>query len=294
MDGEESQNESEKLSEKPKKKEPLIIFTKLNKYFFFPFLCPIMNFSCRYFFFFFFRAGAIKKPEFFFVIYFELSQIIGGLLQFVPCLKYSMEKGKVSPAQVQRSHKSLEYIYNQGITINTKKLMLYMVLLSLITIFFELISSIFIYNVLIETSLYFVYFIPIFNKFILKENIYKHHIVSLIGYTLGTIIVLIPMCMPITTNDIVPNILNFISGVLYSLYSSLIKYVIEEYYLSPFKISFLIGLISIVLTCFGFVIYSLIKFHDFSYFNDIFDFSEVENKTQIGLYFIPFFIFHQF
>ena len=37
MDGEESQNESEKLSEKQKKKEPLIIFTKLNKYFFFLF-----------------------------------------------------------------------------------------------------------------------------------------------------------------------------------------------------------------------------------------------------------------
>ena len=51
------------------------------------------------------------------------------------------------------------------------------------------------------------------------------------------------------------------------------------------------GLISIIVSLFGFVIYSLIKYHDFSYFNDIFDFSEVENKVKIGLYFIPFFIF---
>ena len=249
-----------------------------------------MNFASNYFCTEIMRAGAIKRIEFFVVIFVELALIIGGLLQFLPCLKYSMEKGHETSINVTNSHKSIEYIYNQGITINRKKLMLYMVLLSLIIIFFEVISSIFVYNELIETSLYFIYFIPLFNKFILKENIHKHNILSLISSSLGTILVLIPMCMPMTTDDIVPNILNLISGVLYSLYSALIKYVIEEYYLSPFKINFLMGLISIVVSSFGFVLYSLIYYHDFSYFNNIFDFSEVENKIQIGLYFIPFLI----
>lgn len=291
MEGEDSQNEKEKLNEKSKKKEPIIIFSKLNKYFFFPFLIPITTFGSNYFCSEILRSGAVKKVEFFIVIYIELALIIGGLLQFIPCLKYNMNKGKESSIKLENNKNSIEYIYNQGITINTKKLMLFMVLLSLIFVFYELISSIFIYNKMIETNLYFLYFIPLFNKFILKENIYKHHILSLISSSLGTILVLIPMCMPITNDDIVPNILNLISGVLFSLYSTLIKYVIEEYYLSPFKISFLMGLISIVVSCFGFVIYSLIKYHDFSYFNDIFDFSEVENKIQIGLCFIPFFIF---
>ena len=291
MEEEDSQYEKKNLNDKQKKKEPLIMFTKLNKYFLFPFLCPLITFAANYFSTDILRSGAVKRPEFFVVIYIELALIVGGILQFVPCLKYNMNKRRESPINVENSKRNIEYIYNEGITVNTKKLLLYIVLATLTFTFFSLISAIFFYNELIETSLYFIYFIPLFNKFILKENIYKHHILSLISSSIGIIIVLVPMCMRITNADIVPNILNFISGVLYSLYSALVKYIIEEYYLSPFKISFLMGLISIVVSLFGFVIYSLIKYHDFSYFNDIFDFSEVENKVKIGLYFIPFFIF---
>ena len=40
-----------------------------------------------------------------------------------------------------------------------------------------------------------------------------------------------------------------------------------------------------------FIIYSLIKYHDLSYFNDCFDFSKVEDKVKIIIYFILSFIF---
>ena len=41
---------------------------------------------------------------------------------------------------------------------------------------------------------------------------------------------------------------------------------------------------------FGFIIYSLIKYHDLSYFKDCFDFSEYDNKLIISIYFVVTFL----
>ena len=70
----------------------------------------------------------------------------------------------------------------------------------------------------------------------------------------------------------------------------LIKYIIQKYFISPLKLSLIFGIFSIFLTCLGFIIYSLIKYHDLSYFKDCLDFSEVDNKLIISIYFIATFL----
>ena len=94
------------------------------------------------------------------------------------------------------------------------------------------------------------------------------------------------MCFVLTTDDIVANICNFINGILYSLFLVIIKYLIEKFYMSPLKIGFLIGIISLFFNCIGYIIYSLIKYNDLSYFIDCFDLSQEENKLKISIYII--------
>ena len=63
------------------------------------------------------------------------------------------------------------------------------------------------------------------------------------------------------------------------------------YFISPFKLSLLFGAISIGFVFLGFFIYTLVTYHDFTYFKECFDFSKVDNKFVLSLYFIATFIF---
>ena len=140
-------------------------------------------------------------------------------------------------------------------------------------------------------KIYFLFFIPLFSKIILKDNIYKHQYFALIISIIGIIFLLIPVCLVLGTNDIVPNILNVINGIIYPLYLVIIKHLIEKYYISPLKISLIIGIISLFLNCIGYIIYSLIEYNDLSLFKDIFDFSKEYNKLAISFYFIFYIVF---
>ena len=135
------------------------------------------------------------------------------------------------------------------------------------------------------------FFVPLFSKYILNSNIYKHQYLSLFICFIGCILIIIPVCLKLTKEDILYNILNFIGGIIYPLFLILIKYLSNKYYISPLFICFLLGIISIIVTCFGSIIYSLIEYHDFSYFNDCFDFSEVDNKVSISIYIILNYLF---
>ena len=146
-------------------------------------------------------------------------------------------------------------------------------------------------NKVFNYRLYFLIFIPLFSKFILKENIYMHQYLSLIVAIFGAALLFIPVYLEIGKDDIIPNILKFFYGVIYSLFIVLIKYMINQYYISPLILSLLFGLISIFLTSFAFIISSLIKYNDLSIFNNLVDFSETENKVIVIIYIILAFLF---
>ena len=85
-------------------------------------------------------------------------------------------------------------------------------------------------------------------------------------------------------NDITPNILNVIKGINYPLFLVLIKYLVEKSYIPPLKVCLVIGIISIIINVIGYTIYCLI-IYDFSLFTDCLDFSLVEKKSVIIIYF---------
>ena len=122
----------------------------------------------------------------------------------------------------------------------------------------EFITTVFYDLPYVLAGLFYLFFIPLFSKIILKENIYKHHYFSLLISLIGIIFLIIPICLHLKGKDIIPNILNFIRGINYPLFLILIKYVIEKYYISPLKIAIEIGIISIIFNLIVYIIYSLI------------------------------------
>ena len=275
---------------KDKQKQSLITFAKLNKYFIFPFLCPIFCTISNYFYV---HADKSKVTNNIFIcitIFYQLPYIVGGLIYFVSYFK--QKKIKINENNKEKSDKEIEYIYNEKtIKINTKKILLLILLISILFLFNEFFGYLYIKQNMLIIRLYYIFFIPIFSKFILKENIYKHQYLSYIISIIGIILIIIASYLDFESEDKLSNIFKIVKGCIYSLIFVLIKYLNEIYYISPFKTSLLFGIIALLLISLFFIIYSLIKYQDLSYFNDCFDFSKVEDKAKVIIYFILAFIF---
>ena len=166
-----------------------------------------------------------------------------------------------------------------------------MIIISIIVIINELLSVYRKNYTIIDQRFYYMFFIPLFSKFILKDNIYKHHYLSLAISIIGWVIVNIPNFMKIKAEDLLGNLANLVEGVLFPLMLGLIKYLNNKYYFSPFKTSLIYGLISIIISLFGYMIYSTIKYNNLTFFNNIFDFSNIKNKIIIIIYFVLSFFF---
>ena len=286
-------NERDELTKTKNNKTSLITFAKLNKYFLIPFLCPVFCMLTNFFLNLIMENKETKKIDFFMIIFIEFSYISAGLIHFISYFKNNFNKANKNKDLTQVSSTGIEYIYNDVNPDNFKsnKIKILILLLSLILCFIDLLEIFIIDKNVFEKRFYFLFFIPIFSKIILKENIYKHQYFSLIIAISGIIFLFIPVCLKLESDDIVPNILNFISGILNTLLIVIIKYLTEKYYISPLKISLNFGIIAIFFNCIGFIIYSLVKYHDFSYFNDCFNYSQKLNKILISIYYILTFIF---
>jgi hypothetical protein len=279
-----TRNDSEIKPEEPN--SPLITFAKINKYFLIPFLCPVFCMLGNYFILLMMETKVVKKREIFLPIYVQFSYIFAGLLYFISYFKQKVEGGKEEIIYRERATSSIRYIYNEGTKRNPLKEWILIIFLGFLVALFELFSVFVGDKHVFEERLYFLFFIPLFSRFILKDTIFKHQYLSLIISIIGIIFLIIPICLKIESEDIVANILNFTAGIGYSLFLVIIKYVTHVYYISPFKLSLYFGLIATGFLLLGYMIYSLIEFHDLSFFKDILDFSVVDNKFPISIYLI--------
>ena len=280
------------LETNPMPKKCFMTFSKMNKYFLIPFLTPIFNVLSIYFYE--YISPTIKRPEFVSSINNELSRVVVGLFYVLPyfCKKIKKEKDDIILKHKINNGNSIEYIYNEKILeVNIKKIRIMLLILSFLMVSFETLKKIYLDKHIFQSELYFFISIILFSKFILKENIYKHHYLSLIMAISGMIIIYIPIYLKVDKNDTVPNIINFISSIFISLFFVLIKYIVKEFYVSPFRIIGTVGLLSIFFQFFVFIIYSLIKYHDFLYFETLFDFSKSDNEALTIIYYILVFIF---
>ena len=275
----------DKLTEQNNNKRALITFAKLNKFFLFLFLFAIFEFLSSIFDGKLYETKVYKNSAFIATIFYDLTNVFAGLLFYINIKKKYNNKKQIN--------KGINYIYNDSsiIKYNTHKNILLFLLLGLMyainDLFWVLISDANILN----DEFYYLIFLLLFSKIILKVNIYRHQYFSLLIALIGCIFHIIPNLFILTIKDILPNILNFLKGINFSLFIVIIKFMMEKYYLDPLKISLIIGIITIIINIIGYVIYSLINDYDFSYFTDCLDFSFFKNKLVISIYIILFFLF---
>ena len=276
------------IEEIKEKKKPLITFAKLNRYFLIIFFCPVFGMLGNLFLSKTIRTRIVGKLEFVFSVYNCLAFLLAGLFHFISYFRVNLKKNNSSIFEKEINNLGNIKKYNQDIfnKCDIFKIIVFIILLSLIIVIRSLLFNYFYQNHIFEKRLFYFFFVPLFSKLILKENIYKHQYFSLIIAIIGTIFVLIPICLVIKKEDYIPNIWNLINGILYSLFLVIINYLVEKYYMSPLKISLIIGIISLFVNCFGYIIYSLVKYNDLSYFEDCINLSRAENKLELSIYIV--------
>ena len=282
-------NLDEKIYKQSKNYKSLIKFNKLNKYFLFPILFAIFYFISNLFEELIDQTEVIKKGIFIKSIAFDLPNIFAGLFYFISCSKDNDDEENYQSNTIAE-HYYKEEIKKIGYIIKSKKNIMLIILLSLMSVINDFLCVLIKGETIFEERLFYLFFIPLFSKIILKENIYKHQYFSLLISLIGSIFLIIPICFDLKNNSIIPNILNVIKGINYPLFLVLIKYLVEKSYIPPLKVCLVIGIISIIINVIGYTIYCLI-IYDFSLFTDCLDFSLVEKKSVIIIYFIMYFLF---
>ena len=242
-----NEEEEEEIKEVKIKKAPLITFAKLNKYYIILFISPIFCMLSNYISD---KIGKVSNVSnesnvlnvsnvsnvsnenyFYIVINSELFYIFAGLFYFVSFFKKNSNKGRELEKleKVSSSDKDIDYIYNASITNNTKKVLIFMMILSLLLICERFLLAYTIkYDKIITTRIYYMLLIPLFSKLILKENLYKHQYLSLMISIIGWILLNIPIFLKLKKEDILDNFLNLIIGVIYPLELVLIKYICDK------------------------------------------------------------------
>ena len=289
MESSEEENENEIKT----KKDCLFSFAKLNKYFIIPFVCPIISMACNYLINEIIDVIGFENREFLLISYVEITYIGGGVVYFISWIRRKTEETR-DKANIykdkERSASSITYIYNEGPKVNQITIFGIIFFISVIIALFTVCDIYAINYNIFEERLYFLFFTCIFSKLILKDDIFRHQILSLIIASFGLILLFIPVTPVITKDDIIINICIFILSIGYSLFLVLVKYLMMKYFVSPYLCTLIIGIFSTLLNIIGFIGYSLIKKGNLSIITDSFQFKDVSNKIKISIYFSILFI----
>lgn len=263
-------------SEKSGRKKSLFSFQKMNKYYLFPFLVPVICFSAKYF------IEPIKERhyekdedgdkhidksiEHQFVYYYtlinSLSFLLGGLLYFVSASKAKTSSDK---KHVGDNLSNIEQLIKKEDNRNKKNIKIFLIflLMSFILTAYTVIKGYALKNKTLEKRLYFLFFISVFNWPILKVKIFKHQIFSLIIASVGLVLLFGIFFFDIFYRDkqyyYKYDILLLFGSFFYSLYLVLTKKLTYSYELSPFLCLLVIGIMSTILTVFGYYFIFLVS-----------------------------------
>ena len=267
--------------DKRTKKECLFSINRMNKYYLFPFLVPIVCYSTK-----FFSEpmkmdnGKIKYVQdvteenchtfvFLYQMINSTSLIFGGLLYFISIFRTQTEnKANIGTA--------IERVLSDNLKPRKKP---NRILEISIILFMSLIITM--YNVLkgygtkhstLEKRLYFLFFFTLINVYMFKKQIFSHQKFALgigaIGMFLIFALFFIYLDWP--RYEYIYDILLFFGSFLYSLYLVLVKYMSEKKYYSPFLLLLLIGTFSTIITIIGYIIYSYATVGDLRYITNLF------------------------
>ena len=263
------------------KNECLFSFGKINKYFIIPFLCPIFLFLTNYFIILYISNYRLEKEindDKFYTEFFKkksyllssvafLSHFIGGFLYFISYIRTGTHnrESKVN---------------------NSLKIFFILFAMSLLLCYSELFILYFFNKNFIEIDFYYFIFFPIFSKLILKNEFYRHQILSLFLTLIGLFLLLNPYAS-IQSSEIIFNILKVITSACDSFVYVIFKKLTDKYFLSPYLCLLFIGFFSLIILFVGFIIFYLIS--DKNLDNFIYNFRD-ESFTSV-IYLILFLIF---
>ena len=138
------------------------------------------------------------------------------------------------------------------------------------------------FNYIYLGRFYIMFSLAIWSYFIIKINIYKHQILSIIMMNLGTILFIV-INININNEKIntIYSIYHFLAYFFYCLNLVIKKYILEKYYISPFLLLFLEGIFGLVID----LILGLIFYHyKFFSINDFFLIFKKENILPLSLF----------
>ena len=287
------ENDSVNENGNKKHKEGLFSFTKLNKYFIIPFICPIICMISNYFLSLMMDQADFDGKQFFLITFVNLSFAGGGLMYFVSWIRNKTDETRDNAIvyKERQNTSQIKFIYNDNsIKFPTFTIFFILLLISICLAIFNLVDIYSLDRNIFEERLYFLFFISFFSKIILKIDIFSHQVLSLFIGSIGLILLFIPIALIIEKEDIIINICMFFASIAFSLFLVLIKYLTHYYFISPFLCILSAGAISVILNTIGFMIYSLIKNGDLSIIKENFEFKNITNKTKLIGYSIITFV----
>ena len=256
-------------------------FAKINKYFIFPFISPIfifirellLEYSKG-------KTSGIRK-----ILQYEFND---GLMHISCILLYIITYFRTKTKKAKEGNdyylKKLTNIYSKIIREN--KFKIFFIILTIAIGYNNYVSSKMSLKgkTIFEIRIYHVIFNTIFCKIILGYEIYKHQLLSLILILIGWVFISVPIFIKFTVDDIYYNVLFFFGAIFYPLYLVLLKYAIENYYISVYLYMFFIGVILLVLSTLLTIVNSAFIYSNLSDLINIFD--SADNKL---LLFFAFF-----
>ena len=277
----------ENENENNKEKKYLFSFAKINKYFIFPFLCPIFCMICNYFIEKINNDEGLKNKECFLAIIECTTFIGGGLLYFISSLREKTEETRDNAREYAERRTSIRLIYNDSNIKPTKQIITTFILLFVMASsvsFFDIVEVYSFDRHIFEARFYLILFIAILSHIILKIKIYNHQLLSLSIALIGFILLFLPTIFDISKDDINMNILTFVSSIFFALFVVLIKYLTHKYFISPYLCLLFVGIVSTLITFIYFFIYSLITYNNLSFIVNSFDFSNLKIGKWVYLY----------
>ena len=277
-----------------KKDNRLFSFAKINKYFIIPFLCPIFCMIANFCIEIINEDKGVINKEVLLSILECLTFTGGGFLYFISSLREKTEETRNKAIDNGERRLSIRLIYNDTLQYrqNNLKICLILLIASISVSFFDICEIYSLDKNTFEIRFYLIFFLSLFSKIILKNNIYNHQILALSFSFIGLILIFIPTILIIKKEDIKINIYFFFTSITFSLYLILIKYLTHVYYISIYLCLLFIGVASTLITIIYFLVYSFIVYNDFSFFIDSMDFSKVGKFFPVYIFLI--FIFGAF
>ena len=242
---------------------------KINKYFIFPFLSPIFIFIREILLEYAKgKTSGVRK-----ILQYEFNDGLMHssciLLYLVECIRTGKEK-KIKNKFLRKISKLSSH------SISKNKCKIFFVILTIAIGYNNYISSKMLLKgkTIFEIRIYHVIFNTIFCKIILGYEIYKHQLLSLILILIGWAFISVPIFVKLTIGDIYYNVLFFFGAIFYPLYLVLLKYIIENYYISVYLDMFFIGIILLIISSFLTIGNSFMNYSNFSDLFNIFDFAK--------------------